>query len=97
MCAVFWSFEIEHVKLAPRLEDAADRAQGLPLLVCGDVMEHEGGKHTVEGRFGIGKLIAKTLVEVDRDRCAGRLASGSSERLRVGIESNDVGLRIEAF
>jgi hypothetical protein len=42
-------------------------------------------------------FVAKTLVEVDRDRCAGGLASGSGERLRVGIESNDVGLRIEAF
>jgi len=66
------------VKLATRFEDAPDRAQGLRLLVGEDVVEHERGEHTVEGRLGIRKLIAKTLVEVDRDRRSGRLASGST-------------------
>src|SRR5713101_2553689 len=97
MCALFWAFEIEHVKLATRFENAPDRAQGLALLVRWDVVEHERGQHTVEGRFGIRKLVAKTLVEVDRDRCDGGLASGAGERLRVGIEPNGVGLWIEAF
>src|SRR5712664_421265 len=97
MCALFWAFEIEHVKLATRFEDAPDRAQGLDLLVRWDVVEHERGQHTVEGHFGIGKLVAKTLVKADRYRCAGPLPSGSGERLRVGIESNGVGLWIEAF
>src|SRR5258707_12567327 len=97
MWAVFWSFEIEHVELATRFEDAPDRAHGLPLFGCGDVVEHERGEHTVEGRLGIRKLIPKPLFEPDRDLCARRLATRARERIRVAIESNDVGLRIEAF
>src|SRR5260370_33038962 len=96
MCALLCPFEIEHVKLAARFKDAPDRAYGRPLLIRGDVVEHEGGEHTVEGPVGIRKLIAKPPIELDRDRCACRLTARSSECFRVGIESNDIGPRIEA-
>src|SRR5207247_1176527 len=91
------SSEIKHVKKATGFEDAPDLTQCLLLLVLLEVVEHEGGEYSIEGRIGIRKLIGKPLIELDRDRRSFRLASCSCKRLRIRIESNNVDVRMEAL
>src|SRR5439155_6871989 len=84
--AVLRAFEIEHVKLAARFEDAPHRTHRLPFFIRREVVEHKRRKYAIEPRLGIRKLVSKSLIELDGDpaRAALRLAraralgSGSS-------------------
>src|SRR5262245_50441144 len=89
--------QIKQMKGAAGSEDAPDLPQGLLLLVWLQVVEHEGGEHAIEGRRGIRKRIRKPLIEVDGDRCPCRLSYGVGERLRIGIDANDLDLRMPAL
>jgi hypothetical protein len=66
-------------------------------LVRLEVVEHKGGEHSVEGLFGIRKLIRKPFTELDGDRRSFRFASGTGEGLRVRIESNYDDIRVQAL
>src|SRR5712692_3777224 len=93
--AVLRPFEIEHMKLAARFKDAPGRTQHPSLLVGRKVVEHERGEHAIKRRLGIRKLICKSLVEPDGERCARCLASSVGESLGVGIESNYLDIRMK--
>ena len=58
-------------------------------------MEHEGGEHPIKGRVEIWQFIRKALIELDRDCRSFRLSSASGERLRIGIESDDLDIVME--
>src|SRR5262245_41832824 len=60
-------------------------------------MEHKGGEHSIEGGVRIRELIRKPLIELNSNRRSFRLASCSGERLRIGIESEDIDVRMKAL
>src|SRR4029079_653425 len=91
------SLEIKHVKGASWCQNATDFTQRLLPLVRGEMVEHEGGGHPIERSIGIWQFIGKALIEFDSDCCSSRLSSGSDERLRIRIESDDHGIRMKAF
>src|SRR5437016_2874281 len=95
MRGVLGAFEVEHVKLAAGLEDAAHRTHRLPFFVRREVVEHERRKYAIEPRLGIRKLVSKSLIELDGDRCSRGLASGAGQSLGVGIKSNHFDVRIK--
>jgi hypothetical protein len=83
--------KIAHVKRAVRREDAPYLAQGFPPRIRLDVVKHEGGEDTIEGRIRIGQFIGKALIELNAGPGLIRLSSGPGKRLWIGIESNDAG------
>src|SRR5437016_4250024 len=95
MRGVLGAFEVEHVKLAAGLEDAAHRTHRLPFFVRREVVEHERRKYAIEPRLGIRKLVSKSLIELDGDPCARCFASGAGQSLGVGIKSNHFDVRIK--
>src|SRR5207249_6040424 len=92
---VLGAFEVEHVKLAAGLEDAAHRTHRLPFFIRREVVEHKRRQHAIEPRLRIRKLVSKSLIELDGDpaRAALRLAraralgSGSSPTTSTSGES----------
>src|SRR3989441_1409356 len=95
MRAILPAFEVEHVKLAAGFDHAPNRTQGLPFFVRREVVEHKRRKYAIEPRLGIRKLVSKSLIELDGDPCARRLASGAGKSLGVGIESDHFDVRIK--
>jgi hypothetical protein len=87
--------KIKDVKGAFRFKDPAHLAQRLLPFVRPEVVEHERGEDSIEGRLGIREVIRKALIELDRDSCSMGLSSASGERLQIGVESNnfDTGVR----
>src|SRR5438309_1929002 len=93
--AVLRAFEVEHVKLAAGFEDAPHRTQCLPFFVRLEMVEHERRENAIEPRLGIRKLVSKSLIELDGDRCSRGLASGAGESLGIGIEANHCDIRVK--
>ena len=66
-------------------------------LVCLEVVEHEGGKHSVERRIRIWKLLREPAIQLHVDRFSLGFSPGERERLRIGIEPNNFGLRMKTL
>lgn len=92
-----WRLEIKQVKGASRNQDAMDLMQRLLLLVRAEMVEHEGGEYTIKRRVRVRQLIRKALVELDGDGCPFCFSSGSSEGPGIGIESDDLDIRMKTL
>src|SRR5262249_59671944 len=87
--------EIEHVKRAAGSQHARDRVQGSTLLVALEVVEHERREDAVVGAVRIRQLVGIPAIERYRYVLTVRLSPGAVERLRVGVEPDDVDRRVE--
>src|SRR5207245_11136953 len=87
--------EVEHVKLAAGFEDAPHRTKCRTVFVRLEMMEHERRENAIEPRLGIRKLVSKSLIELDGDRCSRGLASGAGESLGIGVDANHCDIRVK--
>src|SRR5215217_3055268 len=91
------SSEVNQVQGAAGFEYPPCLRQCLLLLVWLKVMEHESGKHSVERRIRIGKLLRVPAIQLHEERFSLGFSSGAGKRLRVRIEPNNFGLRMKVF
>ena len=78
------------MKAASGCENATDLTQRLLPLIRSEMVEHEGGEHSIKGRVGTWQYIRKALIELDRDCPSFRHSSASCKRLRIGIIDSTV-------
>src|SRR5574341_2212022 len=89
--------KIKHVKAAAGFQDTPNLPQAPRLLLRWKVVEHKGGEYPIEGGVRIREPIRKPLIELDGASGAFRLASSSGEGLRIGIQANDVNVRVKTL
>jgi hypothetical protein len=91
------SVEVQQVQAAAIFQHASDLAQRPLLVGAFQVMEHERGKHAIEGPRGIVHRIRETTIELNRDSSSLCLASSSSERLLLRVETDDLDTRKQSL
>jgi len=88
------SSEVEQVQGGVGFQYPPCLLQCLLLLVGFEVVEHEGGKHSVERRIRIRKFLRDPAIQLHGESFSLGFSPGADERLRIGIEPNNFGLRI---
>jgi hypothetical protein len=85
------------VQGAAGFEHAPYLAQCSPLLVRPEVVEYEGGKHPVERSVRVRELLYETAVQPHGEPRPFGFPLGTGECLRIGIQADYLGARVEAF
>ncbi len=83
--------KVKKVKRAAWLEHSPDFAERRELFVPGEMVEHEGGEHPIEGCFRIRKFVREPAIEFDSERSSPGLPLRDSERSGIRVEPEDVG------
>jgi hypothetical protein len=91
------SSEVKQVQGATGFEYPPCLLQCLLLLIWLEMVKHEGGKHSVERRIWIRKLLREPAIQLHGERFALGFSSGAGERLGIGIEPNNFGLRMKTL
>ena len=91
------SSKVNQVQRASGFEYPPCLLQCLLLLVGFEVVKHKGGEHLVKRRIRIRKVLSKPAIQLHGERFSLCFTSGVGKRLRVGIEPNNLGLRMKTL
>jgi hypothetical protein len=89
--------EVDDVQRRARAQHADDLAQHRRLLSALQVVEHERRDHPVEARSGERQRVAEALLERDLHAGPRRLGPRAGERLRVGVEPDELDPRLRGL
>lgn len=97
MECLFSRGEVNHMDGTPGPEDTAHLKESKFPHRGLEVVEHEGGQHSVERGVRIGKLLGEAQVELDRGGLAFGFSPSPIQRLRIGVEPDNLGFGMSAF
>jgi len=79
---------------AARAQDTQDLAQRGDAQVGLEVVEHQRREHAVKAAVRVRELVGKAAIEFEREPGAPRLTAGAGERFGIGIQPDDLELRV---
>ena len=81
--------EIRDVQFTVRPQDARNIGQHPPLFIYREMMKHHARKNPVEGAVGVGQVVGKPELEVQRDTGPRGFAISDIQHLRVRIQTEN--------